>query len=450
MWSKRLIRYWTNGLPARTGEGKWSIVLLLCVFCLCGCSKDQDRMQADSPVSRGRESFGVQPDAVSKEKQTETTGDTSVAEEQSEEASDESEKGYALSVSDEEQQEAKTGCTRIMDLYAALYEAAEKGDAVNAVLAEDTLLAMQKEAAKTRDPVIVSVSYANMENYTAADRFLKDCEKGLEGALVLYEIHTDGSLGRSKFVYDGENMYLVAANAVWADSGEPVLSHISRTRMKKWTYTDRGWFGYELCVPEPPEVTEIVDGSCMIRVLPFKEELRQLSLLCVKNIGYLGNNLLSSDWDEEHMENLEYNGLYPWLYMQQYQERFPYDAFSQGVPEKAFEEVMTFWLPVTPDRLRQYASYDEQTRSYACEQLGWSFARIPGYLGASLPEVTAVRENEDGTVTLTVAAVCDMVIYSDTFLISELTVKFADDGSFQYLGNRILRDEMNTRTSVGE
>ena len=30
---------------------------------------------------------------------------------------------------------------------------------------------------------------------------------------------------------------------------------------KEWKYTDKGWFCYELCVPEPPEVSEIVDGS---------------------------------------------------------------------------------------------------------------------------------------------------------------------------------------------
>ena len=51
-----------------------------------------------------------------------------------------------------------------------------------------------------------------------------------------------------------------------------------------------------------------------------------------------------------------------------------------------------------------------------------------------------VKENEDGTVTLTVDAVCDMVICDDAVITHELTVKFADDGSFQYLGNKILDD----------
>ena len=34
----------------------------------------------------------------------------------------------------------------------------------------------------------------------------------------------------------------------------------------------------------------------------------------------------------------------------------------------------------------------------------------PNFFGTSVPEVVEVRENPDGTVTLTVNAVCDMVI----------------------------------------
>lgn len=34
----------------------------------------------------------------------------------------------------------------------------------------------------------------------------------------------------------------------------------------------------------------------------------------------------------------------------------------------------------------------------------------PTFFGTSLPEVTDIRRNEDGTVTLTVEAVCDAVI----------------------------------------
>jgi len=51
-----------------------------------------------------------------------------------------------------------------------------------------------------------------------------------------------------------------------------------------------------------------------------------------------------------------------------------------------------------------------------------------------------VEEHQDGALTLTVEAVCDMVISNDAVITHELTVKFREDGSFQYLGNKILED----------
>lgn len=40
----------------------------------------------------------------------------------------------------------------------------------------------------------------------------------------------------------------------------------------------------------------------------------------------------------------------------------------------------------------------------------------PNFFGTSVPEVVEVRENPDGTVTLTVNAVCDMVICDDALI----------------------------------
>ena len=53
---------------------------------------------------------------------------------------------------------------------------------------------------------------------------------------------------------------------------------------------------------------------------------------------------------------------------------------------------------------------------------------------------TGIKENKDGTVTLTVEAVCEMVVCNDAVITHELTVRFREDGSFQYLGNKILDD----------
>ena len=46
-------------------------------------------------------------------------------------------------------------------------------------------------------------------------------------------------------------------------------------------------------------------------------------------------------------------------------------------------------------------------------------------------------------MTLTVEAVCDMVICNDAVITSELTVKFMKDGSFQYIKNKVIKDHIS-------
>ena len=278
-----------------------------------------------------------------------------------------------------------------------------------------------------------------MENYQVMENFLHSSEQGVEGNVILYDILQDGSIERRKYLYDGKEMYLLAVRAVWNEEGDPVIAYRSYTRMKEWRYTEKGWFAYELCVPEPPEVSEIVDGSCMIRVKPLDAECIELSKKCVLPLGYQGNNLLCSNWDREHLEGLDYNGLYEYLYQIKYQKRFVMEEGKNGIPAEEFEQLMSEYLPVTAEQLRNIATFDAEKQEYVWAKLGCG-NYAPTHFGTSLPEVIKVEEHQDGALTLTVEAVCDMVISNDAVITHELTVKFREDGSFQYLGNKVLED----------
>ena len=143
-----------------------------------------------------------------------------------------------------------------------------KGAASNVVLEDETIFKMQRKIMETGCPVATLVLYSNMGNYENVDNFLNECMDGKSGVVVIYEICDDGGVGRMKFIFDGTDMYIVSTRGVWNDNNTPGTSYISYTRIKEWKYTDKGWFCYELCVPEYPEVTEMVDGSCLIRVKP--------------------------------------------------------------------------------------------------------------------------------------------------------------------------------------
>ena len=262
-------------------------------------------------------------------------------------------------------------------------------------------------------------------------------------------------VARMKFIFDGMDMYVVSIRGIWNADNKPGIAYISYTRIKEWKYTEKGWFCYKPCVPQSPEVSEIVNGSCLIRVRPMTRAQRQMSERCVRDLGYQGNNLLCSNWDTDHMEDLDYNGMYEYLYGVKYQEKFQSQDYPNGIPKEEFESLIMEYLPVTAEQIRDYAVFDEENQTYAWAKLG-CLNYTPTFFGTSLPEVTDIRKNKDGTVTLTVEAVCDMVICDDSVITHELTVCFDNDGSFQYLGNEILEDgimnipEYQYRIRVGD
>ena len=57
----------------------------------------------------------------------------------------------------------------------------------------------------------------------------------------------------------------------------------------------------------------------------------------------------------------------------------------------------------------------------------------------SVPEVKDIRENGDGTWTVTVDAVCERE-GTDCILSHELTVDFPEEGSIRFLGNHLVDD----------
>ena len=403
---------------------KKSILLIMAflIGCdLCACGKE------DSVVG---ESLVEDTEEVS------STEETKSAEE---EAAEQWEKGYGLPVDEQEEKEAENDCRAMMERIYEIYKEADKGTASNVVLTDEAILELQKKLMETGCPVATLVTYSNMGNYESVDSYLENCTAGERGSVVVYEIHSDGGIGRIKYIYDGTDMYVVSAGSVWNKNGKSGMSYISYTRIKEWKYTDKGWFCYELCVPEPPEVSEIVDGSCLIRVKPMTEEQREISERCVQGLGYQGQNLLCSNWNAENMSELDYNGMFEYLYGMKYGEKFNSEDYPNGIPKEEFESLIMEYLPITAEQIREYAVFDEENHTYDWARLGCG-NYAPTFFGTSLPEVTDIKENDDETVTLTVEAVCDMVICDDAVITHELTVRFAEDGSFQYLGNKILND----------
>ena len=393
--------------------------MTLCVFC-CSCSqKTNDVKKTSSQHEKKLKSVpnnNTKEDVISEE---------------------DLEKGYDLPVSAQENEEATRDSMQIMSGLEHIYRNADKGDSLNVVLDNKSICKMIKKIKQQGYSVTVSEDYSNMENYKRFSSFLAKAQKKQKGSGVIYEVHSEGSIGRKKFIYDGKEMFLLASNASWDDNGKPIITFVSYTRIKKWRYSRKGWFCYELCVPEYPEVTEMVDGSCLIRIKPMSDNKRKLSRKCVRGLAYQGNNILCSNWDQEHMQKIDYNGLYEYLYAMKYKKKFNGKKYPSGIPKDQFEQLIMEYLPVSREEIEKYASYNEKKKTYDWMRLG-CFNYAPNFFGTSIPEVTKIKHNSNGTVTLTVDAVCEMVLCNEAVITHELTVKFNKDGSFRYLGNKIL------------
>ena len=393
--------------------------MTLCVFC-CSCSqKTNDVKKTSSQHEKKLKSVpnnNTKEDVISEE---------------------DLEKGYDLPVSAQENEEATRDSMQIMSGLEHIYRNADKGDSLNVVLDNKSICKMIKKIKQQGYSVTVSEDYSNMENYKRFSSFLAKAQEKQKGSGVIYEVHSEGSIGRKKFIYDGKEMFLLASNASWDDNGKPIITFVSYTRIKKWRYSRKGWFCYELCVPEYPEVTEMVDGSCLIRIKPMSDNKRKLSRKCVRGLAYQGNNILCSNWDQEHMQKIDYNGLYEYLYTMKYKKKFNGKKYPSGIPKDQFEQLIMEYLPVSREDIEKYASYNEKKKTYDWMRLG-CFNYAPNFFGTSIPEVTNIKHNSNGTVTLTVDAVCEMVLCNEAVITHELTVKFNKDGSFRYLGNKIL------------
>ena len=356
---------------------------------------------------------------------------------------EETESGYRLPIDKNLRMEAEADCKRAMDLIKELYKkecGQQKSELTDIILSTGCLKEMLNELGKTGCLVNISSLPFEVANGAMMEAFMETALKGKEGQAVTYEINSSGGITRKEFMFDGVNLYVLGTNAIWNEEWEPVITYTTYHPIKDWDYTEKGWFLYEYVTPEVPEVSERIDGNAMLRVKPLQEEYREIYEKYLQPIGYQGNNLFLCDWDGSHMEKLDYNGLFQYLYVVKYGKRFENDVYAEGIPKTEFEGILTEYLDITEKQLQKYASYNTETKKYDWIPLNcWNHTL--NEFDEAVPEITDVQKNADGTVLLMIDAVCERM-GSDKVVSHKLIMKFGKDGDIQYLGNELLGDEL--------
>ena len=113
------------------------------------------------------------------------------------------------------------------------------------------------------------------------------------------------------------------------------------------------------------------------------EEQREMSERLVLGLGYQGQNLLCSNWNAENMSELDYNGMFEFLYGMKYGEPFCFENYPNGIPKEEFESLVMEYLPVTAEQIQEYAVYDEEKEVYGWVRLA-CLSYVPTCFGTSL------------------------------------------------------------------
>ena len=148
-------------------------------------------------------------------------------------------RGYDLPIDSAEKEEAEQDCAEMMEAIRDIYEKADKGTSINAVISQETAIKMQQIIAEKDVPAAVSGFDVDMMNYDAMEDFLDEASAGNQSEIILYRIHTDGTVSREKFTFDGKDMYSLYTKSVEI-YGERMVHFRILYRTAAGTYGGRG------------------------------------------------------------------------------------------------------------------------------------------------------------------------------------------------------------------
>lgn len=338
---------------------------------------------------------------------------------------------YQLKTIEIEEKEKKEICNRLLEYVKKCkktYSLEDKGNTFNIVLKEDTVHTMIENIAGEGISVTCGSQDYNMLNYEKIDEVLSRAKTGENVHAEFFVINTSGIWKYHKLQFSNKKLYVTSATAAFDDNMDPHILEIEKVQVYDWNYTEKGWLIWEKALSRNQEM----DMHVFYRVLPLDEQCRDLGNKFIIPISYFCNNLFLVDWDQNSLENIEFNDLFEFLYAIKYGEKIDENKYASGIPKKEFEEVITTFFDIPVEELELCAQYDDEKGIYPWEAIGpWN--RIQQF--QPFPEVVNCIESEDGVLIMTVEAVLQEE-GTDCSFRHEVRMRKEGD-KWIYLGNHI-------------
>lgn len=345
---------------------------------------------------------------------------------------------------DPEQESIAARCAEILAVYDDIYMAAVnitgEDDRSTDRLSSDSVDAIEdllyKEGFDVMDTNGQYPAYL-----TTSDRFYKFWERvqsGEDAEQEIIKISASGTLSYSLFRKENEYCFVYFMGYQFDSSGTPVLLNYEKHTVYDMELTDRGNCYYRIY---PADDKHYADFS-LIRLVPPDPALYDMKLRYITPVGYIATNLFLCDWTEEDYGILSFNDLWEFFYYSRYGELFSPGSYtyipaqySYQIPAAAFEEIVMPYFNISIDEFRKLANYEPEGDYYPWRPLDTNdFGKLWFY--TIEPEVTACRNNPDGTVTLTVE-VMSTDLKTDCIFAHEVTIRPLQDGGFQYAANKV-------------
>ena len=298
-----------------------------------------------------------------------------------------------------------------------------------------------------------AVDSRNQINMTEPEKVVEFCEKvdaqeeaeitiievSYLGGFVKYDLKTkDGNVDVVRRYYKYEN-------------GNMKREVTGSYQTEYWNYTEDGylmfsgvWFSEELYVLTLSGAEE----HTALRVQTLDETYRELSRKYLLPIGFEQNNMFIVDWSEDDFGDLNFYDMYELLYPKVNGTYTPYvadDNLGVGavyrILKDDFESVIMAYFNIDSETLQSKTIYYAEDETYEYKPRGFEEVEYPEY---PYSEVVGFTENSDGTLTLTANVVFPYAGDSKVYA-HEVVVRPLENGSVQYVSNRIIPSEDNYR-----
>ena len=345
----------------------------------------------------------------------------------------------------DQQQNVKDNEDEIIEICSQLYK---KASEENKIADLETVRIIVNQFGENGYPAVDSRNQINM---TEPEKVVEFCEKvdaqeeaeitilevSYLGGFVKYDLHTkDGKVDvvRSYYKYENGDMYREVTGSYQAEY---------------WNYTEDGylmfsgvWFSEELYVLTLSGAEE----HTALRVQPLDETYRELSRKYLLPIGFEQNNMFIVDWSEDDFGDLNFYDMYDLLYPKVNGTYIPYVADGNlgvgavyRIPKDDFESVIMAYFNIDSETLQSKTIYYAENETYEYKPRGFEEVEYPEY---PYSEVVGFTENSDGTLTLTANVVFPYAGDSKVYA-HEVVVRPLENGSVQYVSNRIIPSEDN-------